>query len=156
MMSLTDESCCVSAFDFIPQSGWAAIRARTSTADTTTQIKAAIDYVADAGGGCVCLPAGTYQVNGTIGLRENVRLEGAGQRGSILRHTGTGNCLESLWTIDSSTPVHIAVRSLGIVNTAGSSNTGSGIYEQGGTYVSFEDLLIENFKYGITLNQTEL
>lgn len=160
-MSLTDESCCVSVFDFIPSTDWAAIRARTSTADMTTEIQNAINHVAGVsgvGGGCVCLPAGTYQVDGTIELKKNVTLEGTGQRGSILRHTATGNvnCLESKWDINASTPVHIAVRSLGIVNTAGTANTGAGIYERGGTYVAFEDLLIENFKYGIILNQSEL
>ena len=155
-MSLTDESCCVSVFDFIPSTDWAAIRARTSTADMTTEIQDAIDHVADAGGGCVCLPAGTYQVDGTIELKPNVTLEGAGQRGSILRHTGSSHCLLSDWPVNSSTAVHIAVRSLGIINTAGGSNTGAGIYDVGGTYLSFQDLLIENFKYGIILNQSEL
>ncbi len=155
-MSLTDESCCVSVFDFIPSTDWAAIRARTSTTDRTAQIQAAIDHAANAGGGCVCLPAGTYQVNGTIQLKKKVTLEGAGQRGSILLHAGTGNCLELLWPINASTPVDIRVRSLGIINSRGGLNTGAGIYEQGGTYVAFENLLIENFKYGIILNQSEL
>lgn len=160
-MSLTDESCCVSVFDFIPSTHWATIRDRTNTSDMTAYIQDAIDHVGDeegAKGGCVCLPAGTYQVNGTIQLRKKVTLEGAGQRGSILRHTATGNinCLESLWDINSSTPVHIAVRALGIVNDNGANNTGAGIYERGGSYVAFEDLLVEGFRYGIVLNQTEL
>ncbi|HEX8512688.1 MAG TPA: glycosyl hydrolase family 28-related protein, partial [Allosphingosinicella sp.] len=155
-MSLTDDSCCVSLFDFVPEGEQAAIRARTSTADATAWIQAAINHIDASGGGCLCLPAGTYQVNGTIQLKKRLTLEGAGQRGSILRHTGTGNCLESLWPINSSTAVDIRVRSLGIINTLGGNNTGSAIYEQGGTYVAFEDLLIENFKYGIILNQSEL
>lgn len=160
-MSLTDESCCISAFDFIPSTHWASIRARSNTNDMTAYIQAAIDHVANetgANGGCVCLPAGTYQVDGTIRLKKKVTLEGTGQRGSILHHTATGNvnCLESFWPLNGSTPVHIAVRSLGIINSTGANNTGSGIYEQGGTYVAFEDLLIEGFRYGITLNQSEL
>jgi hypothetical protein len=156
-MSITDNSCCVSLFDFIPETQQAAIRARTSTIDMTATIQAAIDHIATSeGGGCLCLPAGTYRVQGTIQLKQKVTLEGAGQRGSILLHTGTGNCLESIWPLNSSTPVDIRVRSLGIINNAGGSNTGAGIYEQGGTYVAFEDLLIENFKYGIILNQSEL
>ncbi|HEX8625251.1 MAG TPA: glycosyl hydrolase family 28-related protein [Allosphingosinicella sp.] len=154
-MSLTDDSCCVSVFDFIPEPDQAAIRARTSTVDMTQEIQSAIDHVANGGGGCVCLPAGTYPVNGTIQLKKNVTLEGAGKRGSILRHTGSGNCLESLWPINSATPVDIRVRSLGIINYF-AGNSGAGIYEQGGMYVAFEDLLIENFKYGIVLNQSEL
>jgi hypothetical protein len=155
-MPLVDDSCCLSLFDFIPETDQAAIAARTSTVDMTARIQAAIDHADAAGGGCVCLPAGTYQVNGTIQLKKRVTLKGAGQRGSILRHTGTGNCLESLWPINSSTAVDIRVRSLGIINTQGGNNTGAAIYEQGGTYVAFEDLLIENFKYGIILNQSEL
>jgi hypothetical protein len=155
-MSYTDDACCVTLFDFIPEPDQAAIRARTSTADMTATIQSAIDHVANSGGGCLCLPAGTYQVNGTIQLKKKVTLEGAGKRGTILRHTGTGNCLASTWPLNSSTPVDIAVRSLGIINTQGGLNTGAGIYEQGGTYVEFRDLLIENFKYGIILNQSEL
>lgn len=155
-MSLTDDSCCISAFNFIPEAEQAGIRARTSTTDMTGYLQAAINHVENEGGGCLCLPAGTYQVNGSILLKKKVTIEGAGQRGSILLHTGTGNCLESIWDINSSTPVHIAVRSLGIVNNAGGSNTGGGIYERGGTYVELKDLLIENFKYGIILNQSEL
>jgi hypothetical protein len=156
MMSVTDDSCCISAFNFIPEAEQAAIRDRSSTTDMTGYLQAAIDHVEDEGGGCLCLPAGTYQVDGTLQLKQKVTVEGAGQRGSILLHTGTGNCLESIWPINSSTPVHIVVRSLGIVNDAGGSNSGAGIYEQGGTYLLFEDLLIENFKYGIILNQSEL
>lgn len=155
-MSTIDDSCCISLFDFIPEAEQAAIVARTSTTDTTGYFQAAIDHVDARGGGCICVPAGTYQVNGTIELCKNLILKGAGQRGSILRHTGTGHCLLSEWPIDASTAVHISVRSLGLVNTAGANNTGSGIYERGGTYVLFHDLLIENFRYGITFNQTEL
>jgi hypothetical protein len=155
-MSVTDDSCCISLFDFIPETQQAAIRARTSTVDMTATIQAAIDHVENEGGGCLCLPAGTYRVNGTINLKKKVTLEGAGQRGSILLHTGTGNCLASVWPLNSSTPVHIAVRSLGIINNAGANNAGAAIYEQGGTYIEFEDLLIENFRYGIVLNQSEL
>jgi hypothetical protein len=155
-MSTINDSCCMSLFDFIPETEQAAIVARTSTTDTTAYFQAAIDRADSEGGGCICVPAGTYRVNGTIQLKKKVTLEGAGQRGSILQHTGTGNCLESIWPINSSTAVDIRVRSLGIVNTQGGLNTGAGIYEQGGTYVAFEDLLIENFKYGIVLNQSEL
>jgi hypothetical protein len=58
--------------------------------------------------------------------------------------------------INGATPVHLALSSIGLINTAGGENRGAGFHDTGGTYISVTDVLVEHFKYGIILDQSEL
>jgi hypothetical protein len=158
----------VSLLDFIPTSLHAAIRARTSTADVGSYIQAAIDYLDSLGGGTLYCPEGLYSKSAVVNLKKNVTIQGAGRKATVFRHTGNGNGFASTWAINSSTVVDIMLRDFGIVSTTtttlplvaqptvNSSNTGHGIYEQGGAYVCIHNVRVYGFKFGITYNQTEL
>ena len=51
-----------------------------STVDDTSAIQRAINAAAEAGGGIVSLPAGTFIIDGHLKLKNNVRLTGVGPR----------------------------------------------------------------------------
>lgn len=158
----------VSVLDFIPVSFHAAIRAKTSTTDVSGYVQAGIDYLNGKGGGLLWCPEGQYTTTSTINVYKNITIQGAGRKATVFRYTGNGNGFASTWTLNSSTPVDISLRSFGIVNTAGTvlttgtptpivaTNTGHGFYEQGGSYVECYDLWVYGFKFGITYNQSEL
>lgn len=59
--------------------------------DDTTAIQSTVDYVANAGGGIVFLPIGTYQISSTILITSvGVSIAGAGRAMSFIRNTHTG------------------------------------------------------------------
>jgi len=62
----------------------------SASTDTLAQINDAITAVYNAGGGVVQLAAGTYIVNGTILMKENVALVGAGKYATIIKEADTG------------------------------------------------------------------
>jgi hypothetical protein len=156
-----------SALDFIPTNLHSDIRAGTSVVDVTTYIQAALDYLDALGGGTLFLPRGLYTKSGIVNLPKRVTIQGAGRKASVFRHTGNGTGFASTWPINSSTIVDINLRDFGIVATTAApplaeqpsrnlSNTGHGIYEQGGAYVSCFNLWVYGFDTGIVYNQTEL
>lgn len=62
----------------------------SSSIDSLTAINDAITAAYNAGGGEVRLLAGTYLVNGTILMKENVALVGAGKYATIIKEAATG------------------------------------------------------------------
>ncbi len=70
----------VSVLDFIPQSEHAAIKAGTSSYDTTSAIQAAINSL-PARGGIVTFPAGKFRTTAKITVKSYVTLQGAGKFG---------------------------------------------------------------------------
>lgn len=124
--------------------------------DDTAEIQAAIGRIQALGGGALYFPRGRYKVSRPIRLCRNLTLHGDGQRGSIIVSDHNGSCLVKEEAINASTAVHVSIRSIGLVNTNGGANTGAGFHDTGGTLVALTDVLIENFKYGIILDQSEL
>jgi hypothetical protein len=125
-------------------------------ADDTASIQAGLLAIRERGGGALFFPRGRYKVTRPLRLVRNLTLHGEGQRGSIIVSTHNGSCLVSEEPINGATPVHLSIRSLGLINTAGAANRGAGFHDTGGTYVAVTDVLIENFRYGIILDQSEL
>lgn len=126
------------------------------TADDTDSIQSAINHIEQVGGGGLYFPTGKYRVSKPILLCRNLTLYGDGQRSSVLVSSHKGTCLRKVEAINGATPVHVVIRSLGLINMAGGANAGAGFHDTGGTYISVIDVLIENFKYGIILDQSEL
>jgi hypothetical protein len=70
---LVDE---INIFDFIPVAEQAAIIARTSTYDCTTNIQLAVDYASSIGGANINFPAGRFNVSATINWASYVSMYG--------------------------------------------------------------------------------
>jgi hypothetical protein len=120
----------------------------------TAAIQAAIDAALAAGGGKVYVPKGTYIV-GSLVMKNHVELYGDGVASTILSSSHTGYGLKTINPVNSSTAAWTIVRDLRIVNSNGA-NVDGGIVDVGGTFVLMENVLVQGFKYGCILDQTEL
>ena len=79
-----------------PVPGWIVVQ-RDSSGEDTQAIQAAIDQVAESGGGCVLLPTGTWRHTGLTG-RAGVHLRGTRVNATVLEftpETGDGITLET-------------------------------------------------------------
>ncbi len=65
----------------------------TAASGRYTDLKAAIDAVYAAGGGTVYIPAGTYNLGGSVTVRANVNLIGAGVGQTMLLTSGTSQLI---------------------------------------------------------------
>lgn len=122
--------------------------------DDRAAIQSAIDMVAEAGGGCVYFPAGTYLVGaepsgpGGLQLRSRVMLEGEAPRASVLRLANGANRnviygpadVEKLWGSGSVGGVEgWALVNIEIDGNSANNRTGSGLWIYG--YKPFVDRL---------------
>jgi len=146
----------VSILSYIPSTEHAAIAAGTSTYDTSGHFQSAINALSTKGG-TLYIPAGKYRLNGTITNKPHVCLLGDGT-GSVLEwaSTHTGHGIQQLAPLNASTPVFNVIEKISLVSLAGSSSTGAGFYERGGSEVKVLNCTIGQFKYGIILDQSEL
>jgi hypothetical protein len=123
----------VSVLDFIDPTLHAAIKAKTSVVDLSTQLQAAINSVGVTGG-LLYIPAGQYcystglTINGIL-----VGLQGDGKFVSILKYTGTGTALKTTGWNDNNanlfSPTISQIQVLGSINAANGiwvSDTGEG------------------------------
>ncbi len=70
----------INVLDYIPEAEHAAIQARTSTYDASSDIQSAVDAAEAAGGATVYFPRGRYRVESTITIdNHGVHLLGAGR-----------------------------------------------------------------------------
>lgn len=128
-----------------PIPGWVVVQ-RDGGDDDTQAIQAAIDRVAEDGGGTVLLPTGTYQHTGLIG-RPKVHLRGTHTRAVTLEYTpktGDGMTL-------ANDPNGFTVSELTIVSKHRS--TGWGIRGDKGTQraVQLESVNIRGFHNGVLI-----
>ena len=126
--------------------------------DGVTDDTAAIQLAVNAliAGGTVIVPAGTYNcTTGSINIPVNVIIVGEGKRASIVYFRGVGDGFRSTWTVNSSTAVHLGLRSIGVVSD-NVANTGAGFVDIGGTFVDLVDVYFQGFKYGVIFCQTEI
>lgn len=144
-----------------------------AAADDTSEIQAAIDAAAAAGGGVVYLPNGTYMVSVPILLKDKVRLIGTSRSGTVIRATagftgthviriGAGSgivfgCAIEWLTVDANDVVDLCVYSTegqelsGVFGCLLTKFRNSGIrINAGARYMSFERLEL----YGSTLGWT--
>jgi hypothetical protein len=147
----------VSILSYIPSGQHAAIAAGTSTYDASTDFQNAIDAQNAAGGGTLYIPAGKYRLNSSITNKPFVCLLGDGAS-SVLEWASThnGHGIQQLAPLNASTPVHTIIEKISLLSLAGSSSTGGGFYERGGSSVQLLNCAIGEFKYGVILDQSEL
>lgn len=148
----------VSILSYISPTQHAAIAARTSTYDASADFQTAIDALNAQGGGTLYIPAGKYRLNSILTNKARVSLLGDGKETSTLEWASThnGHGIQQLAPLNASTPVHNVLEKIGLISLSGSSSTGGGLYERGGTLVQLINCQIVNFKYGIILDQSEL
>ena len=147
----------VSILSYIPSAQHAAIAARTSTYDASSDFQSAINAFG-AAGGTLYIPAGKYRLNSVLDNKPNVCLLGDGPDASTLEwasgHTGHG--IRHLSAVNSAVQVNNIVEKIGLVSLAGSSSAGGGYYDRGGTEVRIINCRVHAFKYGIILDQSEI
>lgn len=107
------------------------------TSDTAA-IQAAVTSLA-ATGGTVFFPVGNYKNTGTITIPDEILLQGTGNQGTSIRHSGAGVCFQ-FGDNPSSVKRGLGCRDLGIVM---SSKTATAIYCTGVVGGVFENLYIE-------------
>jgi hypothetical protein len=135
--------------------------------DDTAAIQAAINYIQALGGGTIYFPEGYYKLTTYLTLCQNIRVVGAGRKGSVLVQTAAGGGGASLgesirngsvffsnWPSNSTTQANIQVEHLGITSAAASS-LGAGFYDNGGAYINIRDCVFNGTKYGVVFDQTE-
>lgn len=147
----------VSILSYIPSGQHAAIAARTSTYDASSDFQSAINAFGSAGG-TLYIPAGKYRLNSTINNKPNVCLLGDGPDASTLEwaSTHTTHGIQHLSAVNSAVQVNNIVEKIGLVSLAGSSSTGGGYYDRGGTEVRIVNCRVQAFKYGVILDQSEI
>lgn len=128
------------------------------TTDDTSAIQAALNYangVTNPNGKAVYVPSGTYLITSTLNIYAFTTLFGNGRKNTTLSYTGTADGIASTWPLNSSSGVNISVKDLGIV-CINASNTGNGFVDQGGSYITLDNVYTTGFMYGITFDQTEI
>lgn len=113
-----------------------------SAVGNTNTLNAAVNAAAAQGGGYVEIPAGTFQFI-TLNLPGNVVIRGQGQNVSTLQSTSAGNVVVITGALAGFT--HICLDGLNQV-------TGSAaIFSSSVDQIIFEDVLIQNFDYGVNI-----
>ncbi len=124
---------------------WAAVQA-TLNISQFSQGRVASTFIPAGQGALVSQPLRIYK---------NTRLHGDGMNNSFIVYTGTGDAIQSVWPVNSSTQAFITIEDLGITTTAGTGSLGAGFSDLGGSYIQLNRVYIYNFKYGVIFDQTE-
>jgi len=140
----------------------------SSGTDDTAAIQAALDQIKAIGGGVLLFPKGYYRTSAFLRIAPNTIIRGEGRFVSqiVCNHAGGGGTtpgqsmckgsgLVTSSTINSSSPIHVAIEDLGIVNS-NPSNVGAAFYDTCGTYIALRNAALLGFKYGAVLDQSEL
>lgn len=161
---LTDQP---SIMDFIPLVERVKIRLRTSTADLSSYVAAAIAHINSLGGGSLYWPPGTYNVNSAQQVCRNLLMYGAGREATIIQgsHAGTagansvsipsGSLFKNVETINGSHRSCITIRDMTLKLT-NASNRGACFYSQCSTFLNFIDVFFNGGKYGLIRDQDEV
>lgn len=131
--------------------------------DDTTAINNAILNVGMTGGTVVFPVTGHACMvpTGTVLMKPGVILQGQSYGtnailGSRISCGGTGDCIASLSTINSSTAVSNGVRDLNVICTNASNTAGAAYDDVGGTFVTIDHLWVQGCGFGVVFDQTEL
>lgn len=125
------------------------------TTDDTDAIDDAVAFVVAAAAKTLYFPKGTYKKTSKITIDNNVCLLGDGRKASTLLFTHTGEGIEAVSPINSSTGLWARVEHLGVTcNNA--SNADAGIVDTGGAFISITDVYVSGFLYGVVLDQSEV
>jgi hypothetical protein len=146
----------LSALDFIPLGLHAAIADRTSTADLSSYLQAAIDAAA---GKVLDFPTGKLCFAATLILRNNTTYRGAGKTGNglggtILWYTGFSDGIQINNPINSFTRADITIRDMGIFSRGYTIGKAT-LVDTGSSYLTVENVSFGNNWYGLVLDQTE-
>jgi hypothetical protein len=135
--------------------------------DDTSSIQAALDvlrgntdvsgsfYFPQEQGGILYFPKGDYLCSASLNIYKRTTIQGESMRSSVLYFTNTGDGIKSTWTINSSTAVNIQIRDIKLQND-NASNVGGGFADVGGSIIGLHNVMVEGFKYGTILDQSEL
>ena len=127
-----------------------------SQANCSPMIQSAMNWATSIGGACLYSPPGSLVCASDLYIGRNTTLIGDGPFISLLKFSSaTGNGINSLWPINSSTPVQISVCNIGIWNTSGTS-IGKGFQDVGGSFINLDNVYFHGWKWGAVLDQTEL
>ena len=133
----------VSVLDFIDPTLHAAIKAKTSVVDLSTQLQAAINSVGVTGG-LLYIPAGQYCYStGLIINAVLVGLQGDGKFVSILKYTGTGTALKSIGWDDNN--ANLFSPTISQIQILGNSNAVNGIWVSDTAEGSLNDIFVSGF-----------
>jgi Right handed beta helix region len=99
--------------------------------------------------------AGVYAQTVTINPKMQWVIYGDGIQNSTILFSGTGDAFADIQRINSSVSVFLRYHDLSIYCT-NPACTGAGIDDVGGTFVTIERVRMQNFPYGIILDQSEL
>jgi len=124
--------------------------------DDRAALQSAIDAVAAAGGGVLCLPRGTAKCSGHLTVPLNVSIRGHGKLASGIMFTHTGDGVRTAQGINASTPTRQFLSDFFISNTNAAANTGGGLVDIGSTELDVFNLYIDNFRYQVIFDQTEV
>jgi hypothetical protein len=146
----------LSALDFIPQNLHSAIADRTSTADLSSYLQAAINAAA---GKTLDLPAGKLCFASTLVFANNVTYRGAGKTGNglggtFLWYTGASDAIQINNAINSFTRADIVIRDMGIFSQGYTAGKGT-LVDTGSSYLTLDNISFGNNWYGLVLDQTE-
>ncbi|HEX7239240.1 MAG TPA: glycosyl hydrolase family 28-related protein [Longimicrobiaceae bacterium] len=130
------------------------------TTDDTTAFVNALNYLASrtgvVGAGTLYVPQGVYKLSQALALPSTVNIVGDGPVNSKLQFTGaTSHGITMIRPINSSTQTFNRIEGLRIDGT-GSTSTGFGVYDQGGTEWVLRDCFIAYWKYGVVMDQSEI
>ena len=133
--------------------------------DSRSAIQAAVDFVEAMGGGAI-RASGDFYLSGSVALCPNLTLKGDNKRGTTFRstHAGSGTGVAAMQSgsllylespINGSTAANLRIENIQLKNN-NAANVGAGFYDQGGTFLTIENVNVEGFRYGIVFDQTEL
>jgi hypothetical protein len=130
-----------------PWAGWeAAVNALPGGDPTGQTIRPAAN---------VHFSAGVYAQTVTINPKMQWVIYGDGIQNSTILYSGAGDAFADLQKLNSSTSVWLYYHDFSIYCT-GSNSSGAGIDDVGGTFVTIERVRMQDFPYGIVLDQSEL
>ena len=157
----------INAFDFMTTAQKADVRAHTGSVDVTAALQAAIDHLASytasgvspsirsQGGGTVYLSEGTYLLNASVTVPQNITLQGAGKGATYITFGGAST---NVFLLDYTTvatinqkKINISIRDMSI---DGGAYTNVGIMSdnaEGLQLSNFSNLAITRCEVGIRI-----
>lgn len=124
--------------------------------DNTAYIQNTLNDADAAGGGDVIIPPGMYFID-YLTIPKNTVLRGGGVREAtiLVSARGSGGIIRSIWPSNSSTGVNVTVKNLTIQAIDGAS-VQYGIHDNGGAYVTVNNVAIKDTHIGILFDQTQV
>lgn len=126
-----------------------------NTTDDRAAIQAAIDALSPVGGVLV-LPRGYAKCSGHLTVPANVSIRGQGKLASGITFTHTGDGIRTVHGVNAPFVTRNFLADFFISNTNAAANTGGGLVDVCSTEFDVWNLYIENFKYQVIFDQTEV